>query len=80
MLATNSETRASLATFKNSQGVELLGTLLRFTRHLVVLEVSAPGSVLRTSEVLDDFKLLWNGRTLYFGRAVVREPWSLRAW
>jgi extracellular factor (EF) 3-hydroxypalmitic acid methyl ester biosynthesis protein len=52
--------------------VEIRGNLLRLTRHLVVLEICNPGSVLQTSEVLSEFKIIWNDRTLYSGRAVVR--------
>ena len=52
--------------------MELRGNLLRFTRHLVVLELYNPECILQTSEVLSEFKILWNDRTLYAGRAVVR--------
>jgi len=71
MVATDSEELSSLATFQNSEGVELRGILLRITRHLVVLELCTPNSVLRSSEVLSEFKIISNDETLYSGRAVV---------
>ena len=66
------EPKESLAVFRTSQGVEIRATLLRFTRHLVVLELYNPECVLQTSEVLSEFKIIWNARTLYSGRALVR--------
>jgi extracellular factor (EF) 3-hydroxypalmitic acid methyl ester biosynthesis protein len=65
-------TKESFAAFTTSEGAELQGNLLRFTRDLVVLEVYNPECVLRTSEVLTEFRIVWNDRTLYMGRAVVR--------
>ncbi len=68
----NGELKESLAIGQNSQGVEIRASLLRLTRHLAVLEIYEPGLVLQSSEVLRDFKIIWNDRTLYSGRAVVR--------
>lgn len=72
MATTNPGVKDSLAVFRTSQGAEMRGNLLRFTRHLAVLELYSPECVLQTSEVLSEFKIIWNDRTLYAGRAVVR--------
>lgn len=71
MAATLSEEQSRFATFQNGQGVEFRGSLLRFSRHEVALELSSLDGVLRSSEVLSNFRILWNDRTLYCGRAVV---------
>jgi len=67
----NGEFKESLVVFKNSQGMESCASLLRLTRHLVVMELRSPDNELRASEVLHDFKIIWHDRTLYSGRAVV---------
>ncbi len=69
----NGQVQDTLAVFRSSQGVEMRGNLLRFTRYLVVFEIYNPGGILQSSEVLSDFKIIWNDRTLYSGRAVVKE-------
>ena len=76
MATTKPEVKDSLAIFRTSQGITLRGKLLRFTRHLSVLELYSPECVLQTSEVLSEFKIIWNDRTLYAGRAVVRNLMS----
>src|ERR1035438_475369 len=72
MVTTNTGVKDSLAVFRTSQGGELRGNLPRYTRHLVAMELYNPDCVLQTSEVLSEFKIIWNDRTLYSGRAVVR--------
>jgi len=62
----------SWVTFQNIQGTELQATLLRLNRHLAVFELYSPNAVLRTSEVLGDFNVIYQDRTLYSGRAVVQ--------
>jgi len=62
----------SLAVFQTAHGIELRGNLLRFTRHLVVMEIYNPSVVLQTSEVLSEFRIICNDRVLYSGRAIVR--------
>ena len=47
------------------------GTLLRLTRHVAVFEVYNPYSILQLSEVLSDFQISVNERTMYSGRAVI---------
>ena len=70
-IAMDSPVKDSFAAFRTSQGQELRGNLLRFTRHLAVFEICNPISVVQTSEVLSEFKIVWNDRVLYSGRAVV---------
>jgi extracellular factor (EF) 3-hydroxypalmitic acid methyl ester biosynthesis protein len=65
-------TQDSLVTGRTSQGNEIQARLLRLTRHAAVLESYIPGFVIRISEVLSDFKITTNGRTIYSGRAVIR--------
>ena len=51
--------------------MEARGAILRLARYAVAFEFSNPAVVLRTSEVLDKFKILIDGRMVYSGRAVV---------
>ncbi len=67
----NAELKVSLVVCHASQGVELRGSLLRLTRYVAVFEVYNPAVVLRLSEVLSDFKIIINDRTIYSGRAVL---------
>ncbi len=76
MTSTSTAVKDSLATFETSQGTPMRANLLRFSRHLAVLELYNPASVLQTSEVLSEFKLILNDRPLYAGRAVVRNIMS----
>jgi len=55
----------------NSQGLEVVATLLRVSRHQVAFEVYSPSVVLQVSEVLGDFTLLIQNRPVYSGRAVI---------
>jgi extracellular factor (EF) 3-hydroxypalmitic acid methyl ester biosynthesis protein len=70
-IATNGEVNESLVVCQNSQGVEIHATLLRLTRFAVVFEICNPTIVLRMSEVLTDFRVRVNQRTLYSGKVVV---------
>jgi len=63
--------KGSVAVFKNRDGVETHGTILRLARYAVTFEFSNSAMVLRTSEVLDKFKIIIDGRMIYSGRAVV---------
>jgi len=71
MVGTDSEESSRFASFQNREGMEIRGSLLRFTRQIVVLELCTPECLLRGSEVLSNFKIFWNDRTLYSGHAVV---------
>lgn len=61
----------SIITFRNSQGQESRGTLLKLTRHKVVMEVYNPYSIVQLSEVLANLKIVRGENTIYNGRAVV---------
>jgi extracellular factor (EF) 3-hydroxypalmitic acid methyl ester biosynthesis protein len=69
---TNGQVKDTLVVGQTSQGAELHATLLRFTRFLAVFEIYSPAIVLRTSEVITDFKIVVRDRAIYSGRAVVR--------
>jgi len=60
-------------TFRSSQGMEVRATLLRLSRYDATVEVYGPELILRTSEVLEEFKVFVGGLPVYSGRAVVRE-------
>ncbi len=62
----------SLVLFRNSQGGEARGTLLRLTRDEAVFEVYNPYSIVQASEVLDNFQVFMTDRLVYSGRAVVQ--------
>lgn len=68
----NAAIKENLVTYQNSQGTEGRGTVLRMGRHAIAFEVYSSDIVLRTSEVLREFKIIWHDRTLYSGRAVVK--------
>jgi extracellular factor (EF) 3-hydroxypalmitic acid methyl ester biosynthesis protein len=63
----------SLVTFRTSQGAEVRASLLSLTSHAAALEIYGPDTVIRTSEALEDFQVLVNDRSVYSGRAVVRD-------
>jgi len=73
----SSEIKDSLVLFKTRQGAEYRATLLRLTRYLVVFENYDPDTILRTSEVLNDCRILFQDRTIYSGRGVVRNQLSV---
>src|ERR1019366_1116895 len=72
MATTNPGIKDSLAVFRTSQGVEIRAPLARVTPYDVAFEVYSPETVIRTSEVLEEFKILINDQPVYSGRAVVR--------
>lgn len=61
-----------LIAFKTGQGLELQATLVKLTRFEVAFEVCGP-VLLRTSEVLQDFKIVMQDKPVYCGRAVISE-------
>ncbi|HTL74586.1 MAG TPA: hypothetical protein VL863_14890, partial [bacterium] len=63
--------REGCVVFQAANGLEIQGTLLRLTRHVVAFEMYQPDVELRVSEVLNGFKIITGGRTIFFGRAVV---------
>ena len=70
-MTTLSGEQSSTIGFKTSQGLESLGTPLQLNRHVAVFEIYSPQVVLRTSELLSDFSITAQGRTIYRGQAVV---------
>jgi extracellular factor (EF) 3-hydroxypalmitic acid methyl ester biosynthesis protein len=55
----------------SSQGVNVSGTVVRLGRFQAVFEITGPDFPLRTSEVLNSFKISLDDKTLYEGKAVV---------
>src|SRR5581483_10119037 len=56
---------------RTNQGIEVRAGVLRLTRHQVVFEIPDPNLVMRTSEILDGFKIVLNDREVYSGRVVI---------
>lgn len=67
----NNTPKECVVSWKTGQAGEFTAGLLRLTRHLAVIEIISPGVVLQLSEVLNDFRILVDGRLAYSGRAVV---------
>lgn len=65
------ENNDSLIVFRNSQGVEVHGTLTRLTPNQVVFETYNPYSIVQMSEVLYEVKIWRNNQLIYNGKAVV---------
>jgi extracellular factor (EF) 3-hydroxypalmitic acid methyl ester biosynthesis protein len=61
----------NVAVFMTHEGGEARGAILRLSRFAAAFEFYNPAVVLRASEVLDKFRILMDGRTIYSGRAVV---------
>jgi extracellular factor (EF) 3-hydroxypalmitic acid methyl ester biosynthesis protein len=61
-----------IVVFKTGQGLDLQATLLKLTRFQAAFEVCGP-AVLRTSEVLQEFKIFAHDHPVYCGRAIVNE-------
>ena len=61
----------SLVVCQDAQGNDLRGFPTRLTRHQVVFEIHGVEPVLRTSEVLNEFKVTVQDRSVYSGRALV---------
>ncbi|HZF00954.1 MAG TPA: class I SAM-dependent methyltransferase [Methylomirabilota bacterium] len=57
--------------FQTPGGAELRASLVRLASHAATFEASHLATTLRTSEVLNNFKITTAGRIIYFGRAVV---------
>jgi extracellular factor (EF) 3-hydroxypalmitic acid methyl ester biosynthesis protein len=64
--------KESLISFRAGDEPELRGVPTRISRHAVVFELYRAGMNLRLSEVLNEFKIVLKDRTIYAGRAVVR--------
>lgn len=62
---------SDLIKFRNSQGTEAVGNLMKLTRQSIVFEVYNPYSIIQMSERLDDLVIRKSNRVIYKGRAVV---------
>jgi extracellular factor (EF) 3-hydroxypalmitic acid methyl ester biosynthesis protein len=62
----------SLVVGQNSQGLEVRGSPVQLSRFAVSFEMYGAATVLRLSEVLNEFRIIVQDRPLYSGRAVVR--------
>ncbi len=68
----SSDVKESRVAFQTHDGLGLRGVPVRITRHHIVFEVQSPVAVPQLSEALQKFQILLQGRTVYSGRAVVR--------
>ena len=57
--------------YETAEGVTLRGTPLHLNRYAVVWELHNPGIAPRLSETLEHFKIIFQERTIYAGRAVI---------
>jgi extracellular factor (EF) 3-hydroxypalmitic acid methyl ester biosynthesis protein len=57
--------------FQAADGAELHAGLEKLTAHVAIFDAGHLGTTLRTSEVLNNFKIFTGNRVIYFGRAVV---------
>ncbi|MGD0743767.1 MAG: class I SAM-dependent methyltransferase [Verrucomicrobiota bacterium] len=67
-----SDVKKSLVTFQTAEGLEMQGVPAHVTRYVVAFELYNPNVVPRLSEVLNEFKIILQDRTIYSGRSVVR--------
>ncbi|MGC9941217.1 MAG: class I SAM-dependent methyltransferase [Verrucomicrobiota bacterium] len=58
--------------FRSPESANLRGTLVRMTRHQVFFELYDSSANLRLSDVLNEFKIVFQEQSVYLGRAVVR--------
>jgi extracellular factor (EF) 3-hydroxypalmitic acid methyl ester biosynthesis protein len=73
MATQTADAKDNMVTFRTSQGLETRAGLLSLTRHAATFEIYSPDAVLKTSEVLDDFKIYVRDLPVYTGRTVVRQ-------
>jgi extracellular factor (EF) 3-hydroxypalmitic acid methyl ester biosynthesis protein len=62
---------SDLIVFKNSQGVQARGSLVKVSRSTLIFEVYNPYSIVQLSEVLHNVEIRGDNRVIYRGRAVV---------
>lgn len=65
------QVKECLVVCQTSQGLELRGTLTRFTRFVASFELYNPALPLRMSDLLENFRVIAGEETLYSGRALV---------
>jgi extracellular factor (EF) 3-hydroxypalmitic acid methyl ester biosynthesis protein len=68
---TSARSLSNLITFRNSQGIQARGSLLKLSRTTLIVEVYNPYSIVQLSEVLNDVEIRSGDRVIYKGRAVV---------
>ncbi len=56
---------------RTASGMDIRAAVTRVARHFVVFEIYAANCLLRTSEVLEEFKIVSNNEAIYSGRGVV---------
>jgi len=64
-------TANELVTFKNSQGQQARGTILKLAQSYIVFEVYNPYSIVQLSEILSEMKIVRANKEIYQGKAVV---------
>lgn len=64
--------RENGVTFRTIEGIELCGSLVRMTRFAAFFELHNPSSVLRLSETLEGFEIVFQEKVVYSGGAIVR--------
>lgn len=64
-------TANELVTFKNSQGEEVRGTILKLSHNVIIFEVYNPYSIVQLSEVLSSLRIVRLNKEIYNGKAVV---------
>jgi extracellular factor (EF) 3-hydroxypalmitic acid methyl ester biosynthesis protein len=69
---TKMDPAATLVLCRTVNGPELRCALAKLNRFIVVFEVHDSAGILRVSEVLPDLKIVFHERTIYSGRATVR--------
>jgi extracellular factor (EF) 3-hydroxypalmitic acid methyl ester biosynthesis protein len=64
--------KESRVSFRTHEEIELRGTLVRTTRLEVIFELSSPSIIPQLSDALDEFKISFQDRVIYSGRAIIR--------
>lgn len=62
---------SSMVTFKTALDIEIRATVVRLSPQSVAFEIYAPETVLRLSEVLNDFQIIADTHPIYGGKAIV---------
>ena len=67
----NGAPKDGLVLCRTNSGVEVRGKLIKLNRFVVAFEIYDPGTVLRLSETLTDFKIFLDDKEVYSGRGVI---------
>ncbi len=67
----NARNPSNLITFKNSQGVQARGSLMKLSRTTLIFEVYNPYSIVQLSEILNELVIRRGEQVVYKGRAVI---------